>query len=512
VKQIVRSLATILALGVAVCDGTASAQCPQWSTFGPPGFDRFAIDFAVDPSSAGLYVLDDDRIVHRWDGSTWSALPTVTSSRIGWFEGGTQPSPYVTRRSGLAKRWNGTDWIDIDMLEVVGTETGVGSFDDGNGAALLFWGELLFFGPGLALESSIARFDGTTWSALGTASDAVRALAVFDDGSGPDLYAAGEFTIIDSVPANRVARLSGTGWSALGSGIDGTVRALEVFDDGSGPALYAAGSFTTAGGVAAQHIARWDGTSWSAFDSGLESFRLFALETFDDGNGSALFVGGDVTMAGGVPTVGSARWDGATWSALDPGTNDSVATLLGFDDGTGPALAAGGGFDTAGGQASHGLARWSDPCASATSTAFCFGTDELCPCGNGGLGDRGCDIQQGTGGVKLAATGFRPDGFGGGLATFVGSGFPPASTPTTVLVRDDELAPRSPVFGDGILCIGATVTRVRAAFAIGGTATYSIGNGVGAGDYYYQLWFRNTPAMFCTPDAFNLSNAYKLSW
>src|SRR5262245_27936933 len=47
--------------------------------------------------------------------------------------------------------------------------------------------------------------------------------------------------------------------------VDGTVNALAVFDDGGGPALYAGGSFTTAAGsVAASNIAKWDGRAWSA--------------------------------------------------------------------------------------------------------------------------------------------------------------------------------------------------------------------------------------------------------
>jgi hypothetical protein len=46
-------------------------------------------------------------------------------------------------------------------------------------------------------------------------------------------------------------------WSPLGSGMNSGVYTLTVFDDGSGPALYAGVYFTTAGGVAANHIARW---------------------------------------------------------------------------------------------------------------------------------------------------------------------------------------------------------------------------------------------------------------
>ena len=48
-------------------------------------------------------------------------------------------------------------------------------------------------------------------------------------------------------------------------GTDGTVDALVV--DGSGM-LYVGGQFTMAGGVPANNIARWDGTSWTPLDAG----------------------------------------------------------------------------------------------------------------------------------------------------------------------------------------------------------------------------------------------------
>jgi len=47
------------------------------------------------------------------------------------------------------------------------------------------------------------------------------------------------------------------------------VGALTVFDDGSGPALYAGGNFTIAGGVAANRVAKWNGSSWSSLGSGV---------------------------------------------------------------------------------------------------------------------------------------------------------------------------------------------------------------------------------------------------
>jgi len=188
----------------------------------------------------------------------------------------------------------------------------------------------------------------------------VWALATFDDGSGggPALYAGGEFTTAGGVAANFIAKWNGSSWSALGSGMNDWVLALATFDDGSGggPALYAGGFFTTAGGVAATFIAKWNGSSWSALGSGMNggSFPgVYALATFDDGSGGgpALYAGGEFTTAGGVTANNIAKWgceagglfgdlnndgivDGADLGQLLAawGTDDSAADLDG--DGT----------------------------------------------------------------------------------------------------------------------------------------------------------------------------------
>src|SRR5690606_19719056 len=51
--------------------------------------------------------------------------------------------------------------------------------------------------------------------------------------------------------------------------LNGEVRAMTVFDDGSGPALYVGGTFPTARGLAVNRVARWDGSSWTALGPGL---------------------------------------------------------------------------------------------------------------------------------------------------------------------------------------------------------------------------------------------------
>ena len=127
-------------------------------------------------------------------------------------------------------------------------------------------------------------------------------------------------------------------------GTNGTVEALAVFDDGGGPELYVGGSFSSAGGAPAICVAKWDGTSWSGLGSQLSFGVVNALVVFDDGGGPALYVGGTFTSTGQGPANRVAKWDGANWSPLGAGHDDVVHALAVYDDGGGPALHAGGEF------------------------------------------------------------------------------------------------------------------------------------------------------------------------
>jgi len=150
------------------------------------------------------------------------------------------------------------------------------------------------------------------------------------------------------------------------------------------------------------------------------------------------------------------------------------------------------------------------------SVSFCDGSDgslAACPCSNPGLQTTGCDIVQGTGGVKLSVLAQENSPLN--RATLAGTGFPAASTPTAIVIRAAGIDPAAPVvFGDGLRCVAVPLVRLGATFASGGASAHTFGHGVmaGAGTFYYQLWFRNTPAMFCTPAAFNLSNGGTLTW
>jgi len=135
---------------------------------------------------------------------------------------------------------------------------------------------------------------------------------------GSELYAGGSFTTAGGVSANRIAKWNGSSWSALGSGMDATVNALAAV----GSDLYAGGDFTTAGGVSATRIAKWNGSSWSALGSGLNG-TVYQLAV----SGSDLYAGGYFTTAGGVIANRIAKWNGSSWSALGSGVNNSVSAF-----------------------------------------------------------------------------------------------------------------------------------------------------------------------------------------
>ncbi len=257
--------------------------------------------------------------------------------------------------------------------------------------------------PALALGQGLDWKPGLGIQGLG---GEVHDQVVFDDGSGPALYAAGYFAAAGDVPVTSVARWNGSAWSNVGAGDPrqgfGTVDALAVFDAGSGPALYAGGSFTTIGGVQAIFLARWDGSQWSSvLAPGTLTFAVSDLAVFDDGNGPALYLSmgstgpsggvlrwdgaqlsslpgaptglafvnalgvfddgsGPALYAGGNAAGGFAikRWDGAQWTQVGAGLNSYIRGFCAHDEGTGPALYACGSFSAIGGTAMRGVARW----------------------------------------------------------------------------------------------------------------------------------------------------------
>lgn len=207
----------------------------------------------------------------------------------------------------------------------------------------------------------IAKWDGTSWSVLGSGLNAETWALAID--SNDNVYAGGLFTSAGGTSgANYVAKWDGTSWSALGSSVNNSVFSLG-FDGNDN--LYAGGFFTSAGGNSASKIAKWNGTSWSALGSGANS-TVWSI-AFDSSDN--VYAGGFFTSAGSVSgTNHIAKWDGTSWSALGSGVNDDVFTIV-FDNAGN--LYAGGLFTDAGGVANGDrVAKWNGSSWSALGSGI----------------------------------------------------------------------------------------------------------------------------------------------
>ncbi len=253
-------------------------------------------------------------------------------------------------------------WGDFVSLEPGpnGDVLAVAYFDAGSGPELHIGGRFTHV-EGTAARG-LARQGTSGWRDVGGSLDGdVHSLCVYDDGTGAALYAGGTFTTVGGTPAAHVAKWDGTSWSSLGAGVDGVVEALFVFDQGSGPELHVGGAFTTAGGTAAANVAKWNGSAWSTLGTGADG-AVHDFAAFDPGSGRRLVAGGDFTQAGGTSAAHLASWDGAAWSSVGTGVaggpGTTVRALETYDDGQGPDLYVGGNFTTAGGLPIERLARW----------------------------------------------------------------------------------------------------------------------------------------------------------
>lgn len=367
----------------------AGSWSPVTAAPGGLGLDGEILAAGVQSAGAGrgLYVFGRNPVpgpgglggnyqqwLMKFDGSQWTRFATPNGTEVlKSYDDGTGPTPYaaIVTSFGLQGstasilKWNGSAWTSIGSSRQIRV---MEEFDDGNGKALYAAGKLLaapLGPPSPNFASNIAKWDGSTWSALGVGiHQPILDLAVYDDGSGggPALYAAGEFTEIGDrspIPAGRIAKWDGSAWSPVGgAGLDGRVEAMAVWNDGGGDALYVVGQFANVGGLPAPGIAKWNGTAWSSVGGGATS--ISDIVVFDDGAGSALYVDGAFTTIGGQPIATTARWDGSAWTPVGSGPGPRGKMQV-FDSGAGPALFFTGSFLEAGGLSAYNVAQYCRP-------------------------------------------------------------------------------------------------------------------------------------------------------
>jgi hypothetical protein len=259
----------------------------SWSAMGA-GFDNAV--YAIDMLNGALVA-----------GGAFTLSGSTATSRIG--------------------RWNGTAWLPMGtgmnnavhaLKSYAATATSValvagGDFTTAGGIAanhVAVW-----------TKSTLSFADGP-WTALGTGvNGTVNAVERYNGRT----YVGGSFTADGSnvTALHSIAAWTGSAWVQVGStpggGFNGMVSALKA----DGGYLYAAGNFTAVDGIPAQHVARWNGTAWSAVDVGTDQ-SVFALAAW---NGE-IEAGGIFNWAesSAKPSPGMARFleTGVPWITQEP--------------------------------------------------------------------------------------------------------------------------------------------------------------------------------------------------
>ncbi len=301
--------------------------------------------------------------IGRWNGSAWSALGSGVSGGV------TQPGiralaflpsndlivagQFSTAGGNQAvniARWDGSTWSAMGA--------GLGDFQSAivRSALLTNTGELMAFGgfaqSGATACGGIARWDITkqNWAPVG--SGLTSPIRTLFRTSADSIVAGGTFYGAGDVSTNGIAAFDGKSWKALGLGITNGIGASvdAIAEMGNGD-IVAGGGFISAGGKQANHIARWDGSEWNALGQGLNG-TVYSLTTRPNGN---LLAGGEFMQAGTLPAARTAEWNGVDWSSHGSGLSGTVYSLAVSPNGD---FVAGGYFTTAGGIKCNSIARW----------------------------------------------------------------------------------------------------------------------------------------------------------
>jgi hypothetical protein len=483
----------------------------------------------------------------QWNGSVWTAMDPIAPSASAPFHVSSLLALGSDLLVGGRTPWNGAQPGQgfLSRLGAAPAVLGLFTQNDEPGdvrAVSMFNGDLyaagVFKNAGGVPANRIARYTGSGWSALGTGlSGPVADLEVFDDGTGAQLFVVGEFNQAGGLLTYGAARWNGTSWSTAGVPFGHwSWSSLEVFDDGTGPGLYASLWHETSGNL----VMKYAGTHWSTV--GTADGLIHRIAALDDGTGRALYAAGQFKSMNGLAANGIARWDGRGWSALGAGLVPASSpgwpltgarALETYDDGSGAGsvVHAGGLFTRADADSVDHFAAWK-PCVFA-GNSFCFGDGSLataCPCvpptyfvpNPSGASDSGCANTRYFSGAKLIAIGTTsPD-----QAHLIGSALTLAGF--TVFFAGNASGGDGFAYGHGVRCADGAIVRFGSQFPAWGSVNYpnlalgfdrplSQASGVvpGSGQTrYYQAFYRDFVSgfSFCNSNGFNVTNAVAITW
>jgi hypothetical protein len=170
--------------------------------------------------------------------------------------------------------------------------------------------------------SCIARWNDTVWNKLGSNGTGA---TIYGMGQyNNELYVGGPFGAIGGIAANGIAKWNGASWSAVGSGINPSSEDIFALGEYHNE-LYAGGEFSTMNGNSIKSIARYNGSIWNSVGSGVDSTNIIVdtiihfptdtmfiyaphtINAFQEFN-NELYVGGKFNMIGGIAAKSIAKW------------------------------------------------------------------------------------------------------------------------------------------------------------------------------------------------------------
>lgn len=270
------------------------------------------------PSSAQAQFGDE----YWWDGFRLPGTSTAVLDHVEWNDLTVMVGGFYGANEETFLRiagWNGSSFVDVgggigctDVFDPCVQEDAI--------AVTVFEGDLVVAGllseaPGITI-SNVARFDGSTWTAMGDGFDGAINDLVVHDGI---LYAGGDFTTVSGSDTAYLTRWTGTDWEPIPTGPDDDVNALASWQG----TLAVGGEFTTVNGQAAGYVATFDGTTWSPLGTGFDD-DVRTLLVDDQG---VLHAGGDFELTDGFFGPGIALWNGEGWSPVGGGIPGEVFAI-----------------------------------------------------------------------------------------------------------------------------------------------------------------------------------------
>ena len=291
----------LIAAGEFVLPGvTPSARIARWD-----GVEWYSLGSGLSGDAVNALVVHDDELIvagafnradgqpvsniAAWDGTAWRSLGSGLEGPVNdvvQFRGRLVAA--IDAEEPLHE-WNGTEWQPIPLPTDGPTRvTTLGEYK-----AYLFTGGT-YQGDNGRDRISVDRWDDATWRHIGSGTAAANTNASelnVMSMHGGRLIVGGRFVDIGGVSAANVARWNGTTWSALGDGVS-QARRVETLTSYKG-GLIVAGHLAEARDKSPSHITYWNGFIWQTF-GGETNAPVYCLQPYD----GDLYVGGLFTRTG----------------------------------------------------------------------------------------------------------------------------------------------------------------------------------------------------------------------